>query len=240
MKPITALSHAQKILRSQKNLQNAGKDAKKGGIDIEKLLKKVEHEFTSRQGSQPYDWQMKVTEAMLVKLDSIVIAGTGSGKTMPFMMVLLADPEKKALIISPLKILQEDQVARFKKFNISAVAVNGDTWCDKLAKVGQNYFVFLFVLFTHLTLISRSLRMVDIGPSSPHPKCAFNMKLFVHTSSIPPSRKVLQWWSLTKRTVFHSGETTFVQNTQRLGSYGHSFLSTHHFSSLPLPSLPTR
>ncbi|KAF9033337.1 P-loop containing nucleoside triphosphate hydrolase protein [Panaeolus papilionaceus] len=142
MKPITALSHAQKILRSQKNLQNAGKDAKKGGIDIEKLLKKVEHEFTSRQGSQPYDWQMKVTEAMLVKLDSIVIAGTGSGKTMPFMMVLLADPEKKALIISPLKILQEDQVARFKKFNISAVAVNGDTWCDKLAKVAfRSYLI---------------------------------------------------------------------------------------------------
>jgi ATP-dependent helicase YprA (DUF1998 family) len=43
-------------------------------------------------------------------LDSIVIAGTGSGKTMPFMMPLLMDPTKKIIIISPLKVLQLDQV----------------------------------------------------------------------------------------------------------------------------------
>lgn len=53
---------------------------------------------------------MDVTEAMLVGLDSIVIAGTGAGKTMPFMMPLLLDPESKCIIISPLKVLQEDQV----------------------------------------------------------------------------------------------------------------------------------
>jgi bloom syndrome protein len=39
-----------------------------------------------------------------------VIAGTGSGKTMPFMMLLLMDPTKKIIIISPLKVLQLDQV----------------------------------------------------------------------------------------------------------------------------------
>src|ERR1700678_1627762 len=45
-----------------------------------------------------------------LSLHSLVIAGTGAGKTMPFMMPLMLDPKKKALIISPLKILQADQV----------------------------------------------------------------------------------------------------------------------------------
>jgi bloom syndrome protein len=42
-------------------------------------------------------------------LDLVVIAGTGAGKTMPFMMPLLLD-KKKVIIVSPLKVLQADQV----------------------------------------------------------------------------------------------------------------------------------
>jgi bloom syndrome protein len=70
-----------------------------------------------------------------------VVAGTGAGKTIPFMMPLLLHPEKFVLIISPLKILQEDQVSciylyinasqlrqakRFKQMGLKAAAVNGD------------------------------------------------------------------------------------------------------------------
>ncbi|KAH6904392.1 hypothetical protein BKA70DRAFT_1059674, partial [Coprinopsis sp. MPI-PUGE-AT-0042] len=51
-------------------------DSKKTRDDIERL-------FEERFGKKPYKWQMDVTEAMLVGLDSFVIAGTGSGKTMP-------------------------------------------------------------------------------------------------------------------------------------------------------------
>jgi bloom syndrome protein len=39
-----------------------------------------------------------------------VIAGTSAGKMMPFMMPLLLDKHKKVIIISPLKVLQADQV----------------------------------------------------------------------------------------------------------------------------------
>jgi len=55
----------------------------------------------------------------LLRLDSVVIVGTGAGKTMPFMMPLLLDRKKKVLIISPLKILQADQV-RNHKFSLTA------------------------------------------------------------------------------------------------------------------------
>lgn len=70
----------------------------------------IERIFHERFGKTAHGWQVDVTEAMLVGLDSIVIAGTGAGKTMPFMMPLLLDPESKCIIISPLKVLQEDQV----------------------------------------------------------------------------------------------------------------------------------
>jgi ATP-dependent helicase YprA (DUF1998 family) len=90
----------------------------------------------------------------LLGLDSVVIAGTGAGKTMPFMMPLLLDTNKKVIIVSPLKVLQAHQVhmlrsllflenlisgqaARFDKMQIPTTAVNGDTWCSKLHKVRQ-------------------------------------------------------------------------------------------------------
>ncbi|KAJ7088948.1 hypothetical protein C8R44DRAFT_540780, partial [Mycena epipterygia] len=56
----------------------------------------------------PYEWQIDVSEAIALGLDAVVIAGTGAGKTIPFMMPLLLHPQKFVLVISPLKILQED------------------------------------------------------------------------------------------------------------------------------------
>ena len=51
--------------------------------------------FQKHFGNDPYDWQIDVSEAMILRLDAIVIAGTGSEKTMPFMMPLLIDTSKK-------------------------------------------------------------------------------------------------------------------------------------------------
>ena len=68
--------------------------------------------FSQRFGQVPYPWQLDVTEALLLGLDTVVIAGTGAGKTMPFMMPLLLNPKKIMLIPSPLKVLQRDQVCR--------------------------------------------------------------------------------------------------------------------------------
>jgi ATP-dependent helicase YprA (DUF1998 family) len=58
----------------------------------------------------PREWQLDVAEALLLGIDTVVIAGTGSGKTIPFMLLLVLNPEKMVLIISPLKVLQCDQV----------------------------------------------------------------------------------------------------------------------------------
>lgn len=71
---------------------------------------KIQTEFTRRNsGKQPYNWQVNVTEALLLGLDCTVIAGTGAGKTMPFVMPLFVHPKKVVVIISPLNALEEDQ-----------------------------------------------------------------------------------------------------------------------------------
>ena len=63
-------------------------------------------------GKDPYDWQVDACEAGLLGIDCIVIAGTGAGKTLPFIMPLLVDKtmRKIVVIISPLNELEHDQV----------------------------------------------------------------------------------------------------------------------------------
>ncbi|KAI5891101.1 P-loop containing nucleoside triphosphate hydrolase protein [Schizophyllum commune H4-8] len=53
---------------------------------------------------------------------------------MPFMLALKYDTNATVLVISPLKILQDDQASRFRDAGIAAAAVNGDTY----SKVKQN------------------------------------------------------------------------------------------------------
>lgn len=64
------------------------------------------------KGLELYQWQLDITEGILLGLDCVLIAGTGSGKTMPFAMPLLVDKTKKrvVIVISPLNDLEEDQV----------------------------------------------------------------------------------------------------------------------------------
>ncbi|KAG6847807.1 hypothetical protein H0H93_005888 [Arthromyces matolae] len=119
------------VKRSYANLNHARQEATKTGYNSAATRAKMQALFWERfAGKEPY--QLDVTEALLLSLDCTVIAGTGAGKTMPFMMPCLLHPGKKVVVISPLKILQADQANRFRKMGISAAAVNGDTWCRAL------------------------------------------------------------------------------------------------------------
>ncbi|KAF8239912.1 hypothetical protein L208DRAFT_1022428, partial [Tricholoma matsutake] len=96
---------------------------------------KLHMEFSKRnEGMVAYEWQIDVSEALLLGLDCSVIAGTGAGKTMPFVMPLFIESEKIMIVISPLNALEEDQASQFKKMGLSAVAVNGDTYNNDVHK----------------------------------------------------------------------------------------------------------
>ncbi|KAF8154045.1 P-loop containing nucleoside triphosphate hydrolase protein [Crassisporium funariophilum] len=137
------MSHARQRSKSYDILGNARlvEAAKTKGYNSEQTRRKLETLFRQRFGRDPYEWQVDVTEAILLGLDCVVIAGTGAGKTMPFMMPLLLDDSKCILVISPLKVLQEDQAKRFEKMKLTAAAVNGDTWSQELQqKLEQNEY----------------------------------------------------------------------------------------------------
>ena len=61
----------------------------------------------------PRDFQLDVAEALILGLDATLVAGTGSGKTLPWAMPLLLDEykERACIVISPLKALQADHVS---------------------------------------------------------------------------------------------------------------------------------
>jgi hypothetical protein len=101
--------------------------------------------------NSPRDFQLDVAEALILGLDTTVIAGTG--KTLPWAMPLLLNEnrEKACLVISPLKALQVDHVSHhstqpvpltvdpqkagfFSKLGLPAMAVNNDTWNDTEVK----------------------------------------------------------------------------------------------------------
>ncbi|KAJ3553996.1 hypothetical protein NM688_g3333 [Phlebia brevispora] len=87
-------------------------------------------------GKSPYSWQLDITEALLLGLDCLLIAGTGAGKTMPMGMGLLLPEhqDKFVIIISPLNELERDQAARFNEIGLSATPVNGENWSKALRK----------------------------------------------------------------------------------------------------------
>ncbi|TBU21645.1 P-loop containing nucleoside triphosphate hydrolase protein [Dichomitus squalens] len=97
---------------------------------------RLEETFQQRMGGRvPHQWQVDVTEALLVGLDCTVIAGTGSGKTMPFVMPTFVEFDKIYFIISPLNALEADQAGRFADLKVPAAAVNRTTFSDKLMEV---------------------------------------------------------------------------------------------------------
>ncbi|KAH9964007.1 P-loop containing nucleoside triphosphate hydrolase protein [Russula compacta] len=98
------------------------------------IISKFKHTFNDKP---PYDWQIDTCKALLLRLDCIVIAGTGAGKTLLFAIPLLMDLtcQKMVIIISPLNTLEYDQAEPFKKLGLSAAAVNGEVWSKSLRQL---------------------------------------------------------------------------------------------------------
>jgi superfamily II DNA/RNA helicase len=106
------------ISTSQPNVLQAARDAAMSSREYSsaRTRKDLVDSFKEAfKGLEPYSWQLDIAEALILGLDCIAIAGTGSGKTMPFVMPLLVDRTKKkmVIVISPLNDL-EDRVSLFR------------------------------------------------------------------------------------------------------------------------------
>lgn len=104
---------------SLERLQAAKKLAERlGAYDSRKARGEMARMFSDvSRGKVARDWQLDQAETLMLGIDSVLVAGTGAGKTLPYMLPLLL-PEnrgKMIVVISPLKSLQRDQVSQFSR-----------------------------------------------------------------------------------------------------------------------------
>ncbi|THH14004.1 hypothetical protein EUX98_g9658 [Antrodiella citrinella] len=135
MPPANVRDHKSAQALSKANLARAR--LAKRGYDSSKVRTAMSKRFKQRsKGKVAREWQLDAAESILLGLDAVVLAGTGTGKTAAYMLPLLL-PEtagKVLIVIEPLVALQRDQVRRFKKMGIPALAVNSKNWSEKKAK----------------------------------------------------------------------------------------------------------
>lgn len=103
--PVTRYDSSRILEEARRSKQGYDSDATR-----EALTNAVRAAFNE---NSPHDFQLDVAEALTLGLDVTVVAGTGSGKTLPWAMPLLLDENKGrgCLVISPLKALQADHVS---------------------------------------------------------------------------------------------------------------------------------
>ncbi|KAF8432233.1 P-loop containing nucleoside triphosphate hydrolase protein, partial [Boletus edulis BED1] len=83
--------------------------------------------FVTRFAIVPRAFQLQASLATLKGLDSIITAGTGTGKTLCLFIPILLRPNSISITISPLKRLQVTQVSESENYGIRTVAINEDT-----------------------------------------------------------------------------------------------------------------
>ncbi|KDQ05593.1 hypothetical protein BOTBODRAFT_92294, partial [Botryobasidium botryosum FD-172 SS1] len=91
---------------------------------VRESLRQVTRRVTSMD---PREGQLDVGEAMYLDRNVVLLAGTGWGKTLAFIMACFLDPTIVIIIISPLNALEDDQARRFREWGLRAVSVNGTT-----------------------------------------------------------------------------------------------------------------
>ncbi|KDQ16268.1 hypothetical protein BOTBODRAFT_107343 [Botryobasidium botryosum FD-172 SS1] len=80
-----------------------------------------------RTGMNAFDGQVTFAEALYNGRDVVLLAGTGWGKTLAFVMACFLNPDIVIIIVSPLNALEEDQARRFRRWGLTATAVNANT-----------------------------------------------------------------------------------------------------------------
>ncbi|KAG2043871.1 hypothetical protein BDR03DRAFT_851016, partial [Suillus americanus] len=76
-------------------------------------------------------FQLRCLISLLSARHVVLRAATGSGKTLAMILPLLLSPDKTAITVTPLKLLQRDHVQEFEQYGIPSIAINHDTPSDK-------------------------------------------------------------------------------------------------------------
>ena len=89
-----------------------------------------------KTGHIPYKYQLEVALALEASHDVLCVAGTGSGKSLAFVLILFMYPEWILWIVSPLNFIEDQMAKDYGDMGFSATSVNASTLTPKLLKVG--------------------------------------------------------------------------------------------------------
>ncbi|KAG1760023.1 hypothetical protein EDD22DRAFT_848815 [Suillus occidentalis] len=96
-------------------------------LNFEELACRAQHDLDQ----WPFDWQLEAAAAVMEGYDVVLDVGTGCGKTLCFLLLLLQNEQDIRLVISPLMALMIDQA---EHASLSSVAVCSEV----IAKVGRD------------------------------------------------------------------------------------------------------
>ncbi|KAG1781872.1 hypothetical protein EV702DRAFT_1238597 [Suillus placidus] len=110
-------------------------------MDFTSALSTIQHQqvleafsqldFLSQGSQHPKLFQFRCLVSLLSARHVVLRAATGSGKTLAMILPLLLSPDKTAITVTPLKLLQRDHVQEFEQYGIPSIAINHDTPSDK-------------------------------------------------------------------------------------------------------------
>jgi ATP-dependent helicase YprA (DUF1998 family) len=104
----------------------------------------------------PHPFQIDASVLIACGNDTILIAPTGSGKTLVLAMPLLHHEKKTSVVVSPLQALETDQVKKMNVLGVPSLLIDTIDFADKEYRVGS---------VTHgLTIVASAERSVFSDP----------------------------------------------------------------------------
>jgi superfamily II DNA helicase RecQ len=98
-------------------------------------LDEMRETIKERFGFYPCTWQLKAASTQLEQNDLLTLAPTGSGKTLTFWIPLLFNGNEITIVVTPLIVLGEKNVAELKLVSIPAINLTTSSATDKTYKV---------------------------------------------------------------------------------------------------------
>lgn len=97
-------------------------------------------------GKIPYKYQVRNALALCSGRDVLCVAGTGSGKTLSFVMPCFLRSDIITWIVSPLNYIENQQCELFRSWGLRAINVNASTCTPELLKVSVSVIIYCSLL----------------------------------------------------------------------------------------------
>ncbi|KAF8600638.1 P-loop containing nucleoside triphosphate hydrolase protein [Ceratobasidium sp. AG-I] len=111
-------------------------------------------------GITPHPWQLDCALASHLGRDVFVLAGTGFGKTLAFMMSCFLDSTLTVWLISPLNALGNQQAKTFSDWGLRAIAVNATTNYPGLYKARKTAYILAFFIISSIEAFLDTTRLL--------------------------------------------------------------------------------